>query len=116
MQAFAARRADISEGLLQKERAHVAELAATVAQLRLMLDEAATAGEAAREELRTERQNSRRAAQAAAQAAESAAAEAQALQVRCMTTHHTSQYALVPSSAGHIIVGHILQDSCRQFL
>ncbi len=80
-QAFAARRADISEELLQKERARAAELEATVAQLRLMLEEAGTAGEAARADLRAERQDSRRAAQAAAAAADAAAAEAKALQV-----------------------------------
>ncbi|BDA44522.1 Acyl-CoA-binding domain-containing protein 4 [Coccomyxa sp. Obi] len=82
LQAYAARRADISEGLLQKERARAGELEATVAQLRLMLEEAGTAGEAARADLRAERQNSRRAAQAAAAAAEAAAAETQTLQTQ----------------------------------
>ncbi len=53
-----------------------------VAQLRLMLEEAGTAGEAARADLRAERQDSRRAAQAAAAAAEAATADIQALQVR----------------------------------
>ena len=84
-QAFAARRADISEELLQKERARAAELEATVAQLRLMLEEAGTAGEAARADLRAERQDSRRAAHAAAAAADAAAAEAKALQVRSVS-------------------------------
>ena len=39
MQAFAARRADIAESLLQRERQHTLELQAQVAELQLLLEE-----------------------------------------------------------------------------
>lgn len=45
MQAFAARRADISEGLLQKERQQTSELQAEVAELKLLLEEQSNASE-----------------------------------------------------------------------
>ena len=41
MQAFSARRADIAESLLQKERQQAAELQAEVAELQLLLEEQA---------------------------------------------------------------------------
>ena len=64
-QAFAARRADISEGLLQKERARSADLQARIQELRLLLEEQQSAKEAAREELRQERLASKRTAERA---------------------------------------------------
>jgi hypothetical protein len=64
-QAFAARRADISEGLLQKERARSADLQAQIQELRLLLEEQQSAKEAAREELRQERLASKRTAERA---------------------------------------------------
>ena len=39
LQAFSARRADIAESLLQKERQQAAELQAEVAELQLLLEE-----------------------------------------------------------------------------
>lgn len=41
LQAFSARRADIAESLLQKERQQTAELQAEVAELQLLLEEQA---------------------------------------------------------------------------
>ncbi|CAK0737604.1 hypothetical protein CVIRNUC_000940 [Coccomyxa viridis] len=83
MQAFAARRADIAESLLQRERQQAHELQAQVAELQLLLEEQKREGEAARDELRQERNSMRRTQQNHMQHMEVAAADMRTLQARC---------------------------------